>query len=73
MIQFYNFLARSDFSAWPSHELVPFKGPKKSRASRKVSILCKGPFRNLKWPHLVIFKGEFHNVPPNLHYRDINS
>ncbi len=28
--------------------------------------------RTLKWPHLVIFKGWFHNVPPNLQHRDIN-
>ncbi len=27
---------------WPSLSLEPFKGPKKSRAPRKVSILCKG-------------------------------
>jgi hypothetical protein len=31
--------------------------PKKSRAPRKVEILCKGPFESLKWPHFVIFKG----------------
>ena len=29
---------------WPSLSLMPFKGPKKSQAPHKVSILCKGPF-----------------------------
>jgi hypothetical protein len=27
---------------WPSLSLVPFKGPKKSQAPLKVSILCTG-------------------------------
>jgi hypothetical protein len=30
-------------------------------------------FKDFKWPHLVIFKGWFHNVPPHLQHRDINS
>ncbi len=61
-------------SYWPSLSLVPFKGPKKSRAPQKVSILCQGEhLESLKWPHLVIFMGWFHNVLPHLQHRDINS
>jgi hypothetical protein len=45
--------------------LVPFKGPKKSQAPRKVSILSTGPFKILEMAHVVIFKGLFHNAPPH--------
>jgi hypothetical protein len=62
------------FTKWPSlSTLVPFKGSKKSRAPWKVLLLCRDHLESLKWPHLVIFKGWFHNVPPNLQHRDINS
>ncbi len=38
------------------------------------SWFCAGTIKNpLKWPHLVIFKGWFHNFPPHLQHRDINS
>ena len=48
-------------------------GPKKPRAPLKVSILCRDHLESLKWPHLVIFKGWFHNFPPYLQHRYINS
>jgi hypothetical protein len=37
--------------------LVTYKGEKKSRAPRKVTILCLDLLESLKWPPLVIFKG----------------
>ena len=50
-----------------------FFGPKKSRAPQKVSILCRDHLEFLKWPHKVILKGWFPNIPPHFQYRDINS
>ena len=49
------------------------KGPKKSRAPRKVKILCKGPFWILQMAPFSDFKGWFHNAPPNIQHRCINS
>jgi hypothetical protein len=58
---------------WPWLSLVPFKGPKMSRASRKVKILCRNHLESLNWPHLVIWQGRFHNTTPHLQQRCINS
>ncbi len=44
---------------WPSLSLVPFKGPKKSWAPQKVSILCRDNLESLNRPHLMIWQVEF--------------
>ncbi len=53
--------------------LVPIKGPKSLGPLEKSRFCARDHLESLKWSHLVIFKGWFHNVPPNLHYRDNNS
>ncbi len=58
---------------WPSLALVPFKGPKKSRAPQKVSILCRDHLESLNWTHLMIWQGRIHNTTPHLQHRCINS
>jgi len=58
---------------WPSLSLVPFKGPKKSRAPQKVSILCRDHLESLNWTHLMIWQGRIHNTTPHLQHRCINS
>ncbi len=58
---------------WPSLSLMPFKGPKKSRAPQKVSILCQDHLESLNWTHLVIWKNRFHNTTPHLQHRCINT
>ena len=40
---------------WHERQQVPFLGPKKLRAPKKVE--------SLKWPELVIFKGFISNYP----------
>ncbi len=47
---------------WPLLVLVPFKGPTKSRAPRKVSILCWDHLKSLNWPHLVIWQRRSDNT-----------
>ena len=49
-------------------------GGQKSRGPLKKSRFCaRDHIESLKWPHLVIFKGWFPNIPPHLQYSDINS
>ncbi len=56
---------------WPSLSLMPFNGPKKSRPPLKVSILCQHHLESSKWPHVVIFKGWFHNFLPHAQHRTL--
>jgi len=58
---------------WPPLSLVPFKGPKKSRAPQKVSILCWDHLESLNRPQLVIWQGWFDKTTPNLQRKYINS
>jgi hypothetical protein len=60
-------------STLPRILLVQFKGPKKSRAPQKVSILYRDHLKSLNWPHLVIWQGRFHNIKPNLQHSCIGN
>ena len=53
--------------------LVPFNGPKKSWAPRKVSIFCRTHLETYNRPHLVIWSGRFYKTTPGLQHRSINS
>ncbi len=57
---------------WPSLSLVSFKGQKSLGPLEKSRFCARDHLESLKWLHLMIFKGWFHNVPPNLQHRDIN-
>ncbi len=67
-----DFIKKYPFYAMLS-PLVPFKGPKNSRAPQKVSILCRDHLESLNWPHLVIWQGRIHKNTPHLQHRCINS
>ena len=58
---------------WPSLSLVPFKGPKKSRAPQKVSILCRDHLESLNWTHLMIWQGRIHNTEPHIQHSCIGN
>ncbi len=49
-------------------------GAKKVSGPSKILDFVYGDhLESLKWPHLAFFKGSFHNAPPHLQHRDINS
>ena len=57
----------------PRYRSCHLRGQKSIRPLEKSRFCAQGPFKILEMAHLVIFKGWFHNVPPHLQHRYINS
>jgi hypothetical protein len=57
----------------PRYRSCRLSGQKSLGPLEKSRFCARDHLESLKWPHLLIFKGWFHNVPPNLQHRDINS
>ncbi len=59
----------------PRYRSCHLRGQKSLVSLENSRVCAQGPFtvESLKWPYLVIFNGWFHNVPPHLQHRYINS